>query len=49
MKSITKMRINWDLIDQFQQRFGEQACFERARCFGFAYISQFRTPLPPGE
>jgi hypothetical protein len=37
----------WDLVDRFQQHFGEQAAFERARDFVFAYISQVRATLPP--
>ena len=41
------MTTSWDLVDQFQERFGEQAAFGRARDFLFAYISQVRAPLPP--
>jgi hypothetical protein len=40
------MTIKWSLVDQFQQHFGEQAAFERARDFLFAYISEVRAPLP---
>jgi hypothetical protein len=38
---------DWDLIDRYQQHFGEQAAFERAQSFMFAYLSQIKTPLPP--
>lgn len=41
------MSINWDLIDQFQKRFGAQKAFERARDFMFTYVSQIQAPLPP--
>jgi len=40
-------RINWDLVDQFQQRFGWERTFKRARHFMAAYICQIRRPLPP--
>jgi hypothetical protein len=41
------MVINWELVDNFQRRFGGQKAFERARDFTFAYVSQIRAPLPP--
>lgn len=41
------MTVEWRLIDEFQQRYGAQAAFERARDFMFAYISQVQAPLPP--
>jgi len=41
------MKTNLDLVDGFQQRFGEKAAFARARDFMWAYISEVRAPLPP--
>lgn len=40
------MEISWELVDHFQRSFGEQAAFDRAREFMFAYVSQLQTPLP---
>jgi hypothetical protein len=36
-----------DIVDRLQERFGEQAIFEKARDFMFEYASQIRAPLPP--
>jgi hypothetical protein len=41
------MRIELDLVDEFQQHFGQQTAFEKARDFMFAYISHMRSVLPP--
>jgi len=41
------MRIELDLVDEFQQRFGQKVAYERAQQFMFAYISQMRRALPP--
>ena len=41
------MRIKLDLVDEFQQQFGQQFAFEKARDFMFEYISQIRSTLPP--
>jgi hypothetical protein len=41
------MGTNLNLVDEFQQRFGQKVAYERAQQFMFAYISQMRRVLPP--
>ena len=41
------MGMNLNLVDEFQQRFGQKVAYERAQQFMFAYISQIRRALPP--
>jgi hypothetical protein len=42
-----RSKIDLELIDQFQQRFGLERTIERARHFMIAYVYQIRRPLPP--